>query len=225
MRAGSAVTTQQKQEILLVRETLELAILLSTKMRDLEGFERHMAQVKSYYAVPLQGIERSVREPLILGLNLLRLLAQNRIADFHMELELIPIEQRSNLYIKSPIDLEMHMMAGSYNKVRSSREQVPAPEYLVFMDMMMETVRREIADCSEKSYDTLNVQDAQRMLLISSEEEFAQFVGSRGWIVEGGVIQFEKLRKQKGEGKLYDTSAKDLISKTLYYARELERIV
>lgn len=87
------------------------------------------------------GVEKSAREPLILGLNLLRLLAQNRIAEFHTELELIPVEFHNNMYIKHPIDLELYLMEGSYNKLRNARQQVPADQYIVFMDILMETVR------------------------------------------------------------------------------------
>jgi 26S proteasome regulatory subunit N12 len=136
-----AVPQDVRQEILLVRETLELAILLSAKTKDLESFERNMSQVKTYYSFTATNIEKSAREQLIQGLNLMRLLAQNKIADFHTELELIPIDLHSNMYIKYPIDLELYLMEGSHNKLRQARAQVPVPEYLIFMDILMETVR------------------------------------------------------------------------------------
>jgi hypothetical protein len=54
----------------------------------------------------------------LLGLNLLRLLAQNRISEFHTQLELIEPEQiQSNIYIKHPVQLEQSIMEGRYNKV------------------------------------------------------------------------------------------------------------
>ncbi len=78
----------------------------------------------------------------LLGLNLLRLLAQNRIADFHTQLELIdPESLHSNLYIKHPVQLEQYLMEGSYNKVYHARSDVPAEEYLFFMDILMGTIR------------------------------------------------------------------------------------
>lgn len=42
----------------------------------------------------------------LLGLNLLRLLAQNRISEFHTQLELIDAEQiHSNIYIRHPVQV------------------------------------------------------------------------------------------------------------------------
>ena len=49
----------------------------------------------------------------LLGLNLLCLLSQNRIADFHMELErLDPTQLHSNIYLKHPVSLEQYLMEG-----------------------------------------------------------------------------------------------------------------
>lgn len=54
----------------------------------------------------------------ILGLNLLFLLSQNRVAEFHTELELLPQEIiQSNEYIRHPLILEQHLMEGNYNKI------------------------------------------------------------------------------------------------------------
>lgn len=78
----------------------------------------------------------------VLGLNLLRLLAQNRIADFHSQLEFIEAEQlHSNPFIKHPVQLEQCLMEGSYNKVWNARADVPGEEYLFFMDILMSTIR------------------------------------------------------------------------------------
>jgi 26S proteasome regulatory subunit N12 len=78
---------------------------------------------------------------MLLGLNLLRLLAQNKIAEFHTELELIDPEALTNLYIKHPIQVEQCLMEGSFNKVGNSRANVPAEEYGFFIDILMETIR------------------------------------------------------------------------------------
>jgi len=41
------------------------------------------------------------------------LLSQNRIADFHMELErLDPTQLHSNIYLKHPVSLEQYLMEG-----------------------------------------------------------------------------------------------------------------
>ena len=108
---------------------------------------------------------------------LLRLLAQNRIAEFHTELELIPTElQHSNIYIKYPAQLEQHIMEGSYNKVLSAKnEGVFQKEGMYFMDMLVDTVREEIADCSEKAYASIKAADLQGLLMFTSAKELSEF--------------------------------------------------
>ena len=97
--------------------------------------------------------------PLI-GLNLLRLLSQNRLSDFHTALEAIDLDQlQSNPYIKQAVDLgnklyllgsvhelniaflEQFLMEGSYNKVWSTRSTVKGEEFLFFYDILISTIR------------------------------------------------------------------------------------
>lgn len=155
-------------------------------------------------------------------MNLLCLLAKNKLAAFHTELELIPISQHSNMYIKHAIDLELYLMEGSYNKLRIAREKVPGEEYLVFMDILMETVREEIGDSSEKVYKTLKVSEAQKILFLKNEQETKDFIQKRKWKVENGEIKFDK-KVQVTQS--FEESSKQLISKTLLYAKEMERII
>ena len=42
----------------------------------------------------------------ILGLYLLYLLSYNKISEYHTEIELIPIEEQQNVYIRVPVSLE-----------------------------------------------------------------------------------------------------------------------
>jgi 26S proteasome regulatory subunit N12 len=54
----------------------------------------------------------------LLGLNLLWLLTQNRVAEFHTELELLsPNDIQKNVFIRYPVSLEQYLMEGCYNKV------------------------------------------------------------------------------------------------------------
>ena len=110
-----------REELLLAREILESGALLSIRQMDIPAFERYVAQLKVYYS-DASFLPPSPKQFPILGLNLLRLLAQNRIAEFHTELELIPTElQHANIYIKYPAQLEQHIMEGSYHKVLSAK--------------------------------------------------------------------------------------------------------
>jgi len=78
------------------------------------------------------------------GLNLIRLLTQNRIADFHTTLESLPISADAiaeNPYLRHPVSLERWLMEGSYSKVWGAREEAPTPEYKFFVDSLMGTIR------------------------------------------------------------------------------------
>ena len=106
------------KELLVVRETYELACTqISLQLKDVPGFERHMAQVtfnivrnsniadvifadpprantgqvKTLYTDYAGVLPKSAKQYELQGLNLLSLLAQNKIAEFHTELELLPV--------------------------------------------------------------------------------------------------------------------------------------
>lgn len=133
----------------------------------------------------------------LLGLNLLRLLANNQIADFHTEVELIPTEMLDNSFIKHPVLLEQYLMEGSYTKIIESRQEVPSSSYTYLMDPLIQTVRyvilvrpwhpsllhfshfyfrcsEEIAFCSEKAYPHLSV-DHAKQLFILDQNQLAKF--------------------------------------------------
>ena len=76
-----------------------------------------------------------------MGANLLRLLVQNRIAEFHTELELLPTKALDNAYIKHGVELEQSFMEGAYNRVLSARQTAPHETYIYFMDLLVKTVR------------------------------------------------------------------------------------
>lgn len=79
--------------------------------------------------------------PLI-GVNLLRLLSQNRLSDFHTALETIDSNQlQTNPFIKQAVDLEQFLMEGSYNKVWSTRSTVQGEEFMFFYDILISTIR------------------------------------------------------------------------------------
>ena len=111
----------------------------------------------------------------IIGLGLLGLLAQNKIAEFHTELEKLSTEALQNVYIKHSISIEQCLMEGSFNKIWNARVNVPAEEYSFFMDILMNTIRNEIADCSEKAYTSLAVKDAASILYFKNQKEASEF--------------------------------------------------
>merc|ERR1712154_173240 len=129
-------------EQLLARDTLELACFLSIRRQDLQGFEKHVAQLKMYYNDSRHDLKPSEQKYPILGLYLLRLLASDRIGEFHTELELIPVDECDNKYIKQPVQLERYLMEGNYAKVLEAQKDVlERDSRSFFMQQLLETVR------------------------------------------------------------------------------------
>ncbi|XVE90495.1 hypothetical protein DITRI_Ditri20bG0082200 [Diplodiscus trichospermus] len=169
-------TPNAVNELLLAREIYELAVVLSVKSEDQDAFERDFFQLKPYYTDAGSRLPPSSQEYPILGLNLLRLLVQNRIAEFHTELELLSASALENPCIKHAVELEQSFMEGAYNRVLSARQTAPHETYVYFMDLLAKTVRDEIAGCSEKAYDYLSINDARQMLLFSSDQELLEYI-------------------------------------------------
>ena len=71
------------QELLIAREAYELGCLISIALEEIEGFERHYALVKSCYTDYAAVLPASANQHQLQGLNLLGLLAQSKIAEFH----------------------------------------------------------------------------------------------------------------------------------------------
>jgi 26S proteasome regulatory subunit N12 len=89
-----------------------------------------------------ESLPPSKREYNIRGLNLIRLLTQNRIADFHTTLESLDADViAENPFIRHPVNLERWLMEGSYSKVWNARLEAPAEEYKFFVESLMGTIR------------------------------------------------------------------------------------
>lgn len=213
----------ETKNLLLARDVLELGAQWSIRSKDIPSFERYISQLQTYYHDYRTILPESQRMYSLLGLNLLRLLAQNRIADFHTALETLdPSLLQENIYIKHPVQLEQSLMEGSYNKVWNARQDVPADEYLFFIDILMGTIRNEIASCSEKAYTSLPLADAATLLFFKNTEEILVFGKERGWTV---VPTEKKIYFQKVDNETTGLPAEQIIQQTLTYARELEQIV
>jgi len=208
-------------DLVVAREILEIGAFWSIRTRDVPSFDRYFSQLQTFYA-DYATLPPSKSEYAIRGLHLIRLLTQNRIADFHTALESLPAAALDSTFIAHPINLERWLMEGSYAKVWSARAEAPAAEYGYFVDSLMGTIRNEIASCEEAAYESLPLKDAATLLFFTSQSELLVFAQERGWEVNltSGTITFEK----KGEETVGIPKEK-LIAASLLYARELEQIV
>merc|ERR1712080_519523 len=189
------------KELLLSRDTLEIGAQYAVMQEDIPGFERYMAQLQTYYHDHQGDLPDSPFQYQLLGLNLLCLLSQNRVAEFHTELERLPAKEvQNNVYIKHPVSLEQYIMEGSYNKVLLAKGNVPAESYKYFIDILMTTVRSEIASCLEKAYADISCSDAARMLSISAGDINA-YAAERKWqYLEEGFSLGERIQRMRSRG-------------------------
>jgi len=237
------------EEQLLARDALELACYLSIRRDDLQGFERHVAQLKMYYNDHQQNLKPSEHMHPILGLYLLHLLAADRIGEFHTELELIPVDDYENQFIKQPIQLERYLMEGNYAKVLEGSKTLPQKYSSFFIQRLDDMVRLKVGASLERSYENLPAQDAAKMLIlndVSALQEFAMKenerkareeledpmgdmtpsltrrapVGLVRWEVKDGRLYFARSAEKRLE-----IPALELMVNTIGYATDLERIV
>lgn len=90
----------------------------------------------------------------------------------------------------------------------------------------MNTIRSEIASCSERAYPSLPISNAKNLLFLESEGAVIQFAQSRGWVAKEGRIYFPQQQEEMAEGhKDVLAASGQVIENTLEYARKLETIV
>lgn len=225
-----------RHALLLARETYELAVLLALQQNETEPVARLMAQLRPFYSDYASYLPDSERKCPLLGVLLLLLLANNRLAEFHNEIQLICNDYYGraagaenapllhNLYIKYPIALEQELMFGSYKKILDAKEALttPTPLFTPFINILLDTVREKVAECSESAYTSLPLSALGPLLRLESRDELNNFVTKRGWRLStnGDRVMFPRAESRKLEIASLPT-----IRQSLHYATELERIV
>jgi len=226
-----AGTPPNVDALVLAREVFEVGTLWSIRVKDTDSFDGYWSQLRPFYLDLGDRLPPSPRREPILGLSLLRLLSSNAIAQFHMALETLPADLvRDSKYIQHPVLLERWLMEGSYSNVWHERAKVPQEEYRFFVDMLMVTIRHEIASCEEKAYDTLPLNDVATLLFFDSLPEVLTFANERGWHVNPTNQTVEFANKKRGDRGEADQSEERIprratITSNLHFAKELESIV
>ncbi|KAG0653478.1 hypothetical protein C6P46_002749 [Rhodotorula mucilaginosa] len=175
------------------RDVLEIGAFESLRTDDLAGFERYLSLLATYYNDLSSTLPRSSNEAPLFALSLLRLLSQNRIAEFHTLLETLGENKADVLEsgeVSWVLQLERSLMEGSYSRVwslcrpSSSSASLPLPEFSHFTPTLLQTVRNEIAACDERAYESLPVRDARTLLFLESDQEVQEFAQSRNWYLD-----------------------------------------
>lgn len=220
----SIETENAASERKFAREALEYAVILSVNMCDKDSFERHITCLRPYYASfdksqsPASDIEMTV-----IGLNLLYLLVENRLADFHCELELLSETQHAHPAVTFCTQLDQHLVVGSYDQVLVAAASPPISYYSFFLKSLLETVRENIGECVSTAYQTLTVKQATNMLMFSNKEETMDFITEHypSWTVRGDTVNLIRGQQDKSD----EIPSLKIISQNIGYATELERIV
>nr|CAB3504667.1 unnamed protein product [Digitaria exilis] len=212
------------------RDDLESGVALLAELKLL----RVVFYCTDFVVVHAVVFARSPYEYQFLGLNLLRLLPENRISEFHTELEHLPLEALNHPCIKYAVELEQSFMEGTYKQLANFCQAVPNETYVYLMDRIAESVRDEIVDCSVEAYDYLPVSVAKKMLMFTSYREFFEYISEvhlflkessafeqPEWEIKNCSIHFH-MAKPKSH---MDLSSFKLIKQALSYAQELEQIV
>ncbi|XP_056663949.1 26S proteasome non-ATPase regulatory subunit 8-like [Monodelphis domestica] len=217
-------TKLTKQQLILARDILEIGAQWSILRKDIPSFERYMAQLKCYYFDYKEQLPESAYMHQLLGLNLLFLLSQNRVAEFHTELERLPAKDiQTNVYIKHPVSLEQYLMEGSYNKVFLAKGNIPAESYTFFIDILLDTIRDEIAGCIEKAYEKILFAEATRILFFTNPKKMTEYAKKRGWCLGPNNYYSFKCQQPKPEDTTIPST--ELAKQVIEYARQLEMIV
>ncbi|XP_068149095.1 26S proteasome non-ATPase regulatory subunit 8 [Drosophila tropicalis] len=219
-----AAKSGHNEKLQTSREMLEIAVEHSIKVKDYPAYERYMAQLNVYYYDYDKFLESSPAMHKFIGLNLLYMLATNRIADFHILLERLPTALLlHNSFIMPVLELENYFMEGRYNKILQAKKTMPSEIYSNFMDMLVNTAKEEIASCLEKSCVKIAPkQAALRLGLKPGSPELTELTQRRKWSLDAdGNYNFANLHAKPVEV----VPANDIAEQTLVYAQELEKIV
>lgn len=219
---SKTISPSSKLEKISAIDVLENAIILSINLGDKDLFARHISSLRTYYHDFGDDIQSNLKYTMI-GLNLLYLLVENKLAEFHCELELLSTNEMDKKEIAFCTQLDQHLMVGSYDHVLAAAENPPVSYYVFFLKSLLETVRMNIGDCAAASYSTLTTIAATKILMFASEKETLQFISQYypDWSVHSGLINLRATKSLKSE----EIPSLKVISQSLTYATELERIV
>ncbi|KAI9722874.1 MAG: regulatory particle non-ATPase [Chrysothrix sp. TS-e1954] len=208
---------------------LELGALISIRLQDPAAFTRYYLQLQPFYSLPAsQQSSRNSQRSKVTGLYLLLLLSQGDYGGFHTvleSLEMVHVGLDEDPFVQYPIRLEQWLMEGSYDRVweETKSERVPSEEFAIFSDILIGTIRAEVATCSEKAYPSIPVANAKSLLFLESEGSVVKFAKEQGWHAIDGRIYFPATDSGAAEDVL--AASGRVIQNTLGYARELETIV
>ncbi|EFO26343.1 hypothetical protein LOAG_02141 [Loa loa] len=227
MNNRNALRGLSHQALLMIhRDVFEIDALCAILRSDLNSFREAIAVLVNFYN-SYGSSEEWPNKWLMIGLDLMFLLATNQHAQFHMLLEQVDRDiQQKNPYIKIPIKLEQSLIEGAYHKIMLTEKDIPSPYYALFIRISMGTVRDEIALCMERAFIKISQRDAARLLLFSDVNEMVSFAEKRGWETSTCDLNvtyvFDHVQQAPVELRV-DT--KRIAKQAIFYSKQLEMII
>jgi 26S proteasome regulatory subunit N12 len=126
-------------DVLLSRTVFEIGAYTSIQLADQPAFVNYLGYLHNFFALNVGG----EHEAELTGLNLLRLLAENKIAEFHTTLEILGDSQvKASEPVRFARGLEEWVMEGAYNRVWKAGEGNQVNDYQkFFLHVLMDTIR------------------------------------------------------------------------------------
>jgi len=218
------------EEFLISREILEMEMEKYLNMKDTRNFELAYLKTKQFYFDYKDVLQTSQRMLYFVGLYLLHLLANNRTTDFCTELELLDVVDLNSPYVKISRDLETCIMEGNYKHIQNIKSaSVNLPHYNDYLEKFDSAIRFQIARSAEKSYDSLNLNDAVGLLMLNNVQELYAFIKfdceSREnreieWNISHDRVNFIPINRDK-----MFIPASSIIEDTISLATEIEKII
>lgn len=222
------------------REVYENAVLHAINCGDKDEFQRYMSCLRPYYlsegtnASSIRAGAECTKETF-LGLKLLYLLVENRLSEFHSEIELLTEAELSHRQIAFCTQIEQHVMVGAYEQVMESARNAPCRHYSFFLSSLMETVRINVAECIQAAYKSLTLRAAMQLMMFNVQDgaaaaealsfiqkSFPHWTVVRGADADSTTIEFTpKVASTASE----EIPSHKIMHQVLTYAAELERIV
>jgi 26S proteasome regulatory subunit N12 len=101
---------------------------------------------------------------------------------------------------------------------------MPDELFTLFISRLLQTVRISIAECAEVAYRSMSLDAAMKMMKFDNERQLREYIeeNNEDWEIEGSSIVFQApIVGRRAE----DIPSMNLVSQSIGYAGEMERIV
>jgi hypothetical protein len=163
---------------------------------------------------------------LVMGLLLLHWLVEGQTGELYCVSELLSDAEKASPEISLVLGMRAHMDEGAYNRVLAATASPPCALFAPMLKQVAGTVRDEIAKGAEASYASLPVADAAKMMNLLDEEALREYAGEAHpqWTFTSGSSSTRVVFGSRA-GDSGEVRAAPVISRTLQYAGDIERIV